>query len=38
VVEYLGDPDAVLLVDEAGDLKKGTAAVGGATPVQRQVT
>jgi len=32
VLEYLGDPDAVLIVDETGDLKKGTATVG----VQRQ--
>jgi SRSO17 transposase len=24
VVEHLGDPDAVLVVDETGDLKKGT--------------
>lgn len=29
VVEHLGDPDAVLVADEAGDLKKGTATVGG---------
>ena len=34
VVEHLGDPDAVLVVDETGDLKKGTATVG----VQRQYT
>jgi SRSO17 transposase len=34
VVEQLGDPDAVLVVDETGDLKKGTATVG----VQRQYT
>ena len=32
VVDHLGDPDAVLVVDETGDLKKGTATVG----VQRQ--
>ena len=32
VVEHLGDPEAVLVVDETGDLKKGTATVG----VQRQ--
>ena len=34
VVEHLADPDAVLAVDETGDLKKGTATVG----VQRQYT
>ena len=34
VVEHLGDPQAVLVVDETGDLKKGTATVG----VQRQYT
>jgi SRSO17 transposase len=34
VVEHLGDPDAVLVVDETGDLKKGNATVG----VQRQYT
>jgi SRSO17 transposase len=34
VVEHLGDPSAVLVVDEIGDLKKGTATVG----VQRQYT
>jgi SRSO17 transposase len=32
VVEHLGDREAVLVVDETGDLKKGTATVG----VQRQ--
>ena len=32
LVEHLGDPGAVLVVDETGDLKKGTATVG----VQRQ--
>jgi SRSO17 transposase len=32
VVEHLGDPDAVLVVDETGFLKKGTKSVG----VQRQ--
>jgi SRSO17 transposase len=32
VIEYLGDPDAVLVVDETGFLKKGTKSVG----VQRQ--
>ena len=34
VVEHLGRPDAVLVVDETGDLKKGTASAG----VQRQYT
>jgi SRSO17 transposase len=34
VVERLGDPGAVLVVDETGDLKKGTATAG----VQRQYT
>ena len=34
MVEHLGDPEAVLVVDETGDLKKGTATVG----VQRQDT
>ena len=34
VVEHLGDPEAVLVIDETGDLKKGTATVG----VQRQYT
>ena len=34
VTEYLGDPDAVLVVDETGDLKKGTGTAG----VQRQYT
>ena len=34
VVEHLGDTDAVLVVDETGDLKKGTCTVG----VQRQYT
>ena len=34
MVEHLGDPGAVLVVDETGDLKKGTATVG----VQRQYT
>jgi SRSO17 transposase len=32
VTEHLGDPEAVLVVDETGDLKKGTTTVG----VQRQ--
>jgi SRSO17 transposase len=34
LVEHLGDPEAVLVVDETGDLKKGTTTVG----VQRQYT
>jgi hypothetical protein len=34
VVAHLGDPRAVLVVDEIGDLKKGTATVG----MQRQYT
>jgi SRSO17 transposase len=34
VAGCLGDPDAVLVVDETGDLKKGTATAG----VQRQYT
>jgi SRSO17 transposase len=34
LVEHLGDPGAVLVVDETGDLKKGTATVG----VKRQST
>jgi SRSO17 transposase len=34
VIGYLGDGDAVLVVDETGDLKKGTATAG----VQRQYT
>jgi SRSO17 transposase len=34
VVEYLGDPGGVLVVDETGDVKKGTATVG----TQRQYT
>jgi hypothetical protein len=34
VVDHLGDEEAVLVVDETGDLKKGTATVG----VQRQYT
>jgi SRSO17 transposase len=28
VVEHLGDPDAVLVIDEAGSMEKGTATVG----------
>jgi SRSO17 transposase len=34
LIEHLGDPDAVLVVDETGDLKKGTHTAG----VQRQYT
>ena len=34
VVDHLGDPEAVLVVDETGDLKKGVHSVG----VQRQYT
>jgi SRSO17 transposase len=32
LVEHLGDPEAVLVVDETGDLKKGTATVGVQRP------
>ena len=34
VTSYLGDPQAVLVIDETGDLKKGTTTAG----VQRQYT
>jgi SRSO17 transposase len=34
VAEHVGDPGAVLVIDETGDLKKGTATVG----VKRQYT
>jgi SRSO17 transposase len=34
LVEHLGDPEAVLVIDETGDLKKGSRSVG----VQRQYT
>src|SRR6266540_2080651 len=34
LVEHLGDPEAVLVIDETGDLKDGTATVG----TQRQYT
>jgi SRSO17 transposase len=33
VTEYLSDDDAVLIVDEAGDLNKGVRTVGGAAAV-----
>jgi hypothetical protein len=35
VVAHLGDPQATLVIDETGDLKKGTHTVGGAAPVHR---
>jgi len=41
VIDHLGDPGAVLVVDETGDLKKGTATVGvvrwgaGEVPAER---
>ena len=35
VVDRLGDPDTVLVVDETGDLKKGSCSVG---VVQRRYT
>jgi SRSO17 transposase len=37
VTQHLGDPGAVLVVDETGDLKKGTcsAGSGGSTPGRR---
>ena len=37
LVEYLGDPEAVLVVDETGDLKKGVQSVGcsASTPASR---
>jgi SRSO17 transposase len=37
LVEYLGDPEAVLVVDETGDLKKGVQSVGcnASTPAPR---
>ena len=34
VIDHLGDPEAVLVIDESGDCKKGTQTVG----VQRQYT
>jgi SRSO17 transposase len=36
VIEHLGDPGAVLVVDETGDLKKGTAAVIWSRPCLRR--
>jgi SRSO17 transposase len=33
IVEHLGDPGGVLVVDETGFLKKGTTSVGGPAPV-----
>ena len=37
LVEHLGDPQATLVVDETGDLKKGTHTVGcsASTPAPR---
>ncbi|CCH79832.1 hypothetical protein BN12_60038 [Nostocoides japonicum T1-X7] len=35
VVEHLGDPEAILVLDETGDLKKGTATVGVQRGVHR---
>ena len=37
LVEHLGDPEAVLVVDETGDLKKGASTVGCSvsTPARR---
>ena len=37
VVEHLGDAGAVLVVDETGDLKKGTRA-GSSTPRSRSIS
>ena len=36
VIEHLGDPGAVLVVDETGDLKKGTATVIWSRPCLRR--
>ena len=33
VAEHLGDPGAVLVIDETGDVKKGTATAPGRIPV-----
>jgi SRSO17 transposase len=30
LVDHLSDPEAVLVIDETGDLKKGTTTSGGA--------
>ncbi|GAA2811470.1 hypothetical protein GCM10010522_31580 [Kribbella solani] len=35
VVERFGQTDAVLVVDETGDLKKGAHTAGGAAPIRR---
>ena len=35
VVEHLGDPEAVLVVDETGDLKKGSQSVGCSASTAR---
>jgi SRSO17 transposase len=36
VIEHLGDPGAVQVVDETGDLKKGTATVIWSRPCLRR--
>jgi len=35
VIDHLGEPDGVLILDDTGDLKKGTHTVGGTTPVHQ---
>jgi SRSO17 transposase len=35
LLEHLADPAGVLVVDETGDLKKGSHTVGGGSPVHR---
>src|SRR5262249_59175485 len=35
VIGHLGDPGGVLVVDETGDVKKGTATAGGQRPYTR---
>ena len=35
VIEHLGDPGAVMVIDETGDIKKGTATAGVQRPVHR---
>ena len=35
VLEAFNDPDGILVVDETGDLKKGTCTVGSRTPRSR---